>query len=342
MINYYFISYLSLGQCTSYDVTLIDQWPAHVEKMRAEGITIIMPHKKDVIPIKVLHIYEVAELTDSFDIVFIVTKAYDALWSSVLIEPYLKPNGLLVAVQNGMTAEMVADVVGNHRTLGCVIEISSALYEPGIIHRNTPPEHSWFAVGSFHPDTKGRESEIVELLSHAGTCEISDDILSAKWMKLVYNSATIATTAILGLTMAEAINIPGMRDLMLRAGQEAIDVGDTLGYKRLPILGLTEKDILESNRIVETMIDCGYKNFIIDETKAGILQDWEKGRRSEAWNMNGHVVDKADNLNMNAPVSKAIINLTQRIENHELKPDPKNLTLLNDLIKSYCAETARY
>lgn len=52
------------------------------------------------------------------------------------------------------------------------------------------------------------------------------------------------------------------------------------GYERLPILGLTEKDIAESNRFVETMLDQLLEGFILRETKAGVLQDWEKGRKS--------------------------------------------------------------
>ena len=319
-----------------YDVTLIDQWPKHVEKMRKDGATIIMPDRTEVVPVdKVLHLYEVAELTSTFDTVLLSSKAYDAKWMAQLMEPYLKPDGLLIGVQNGMTAETIADVVGKNRTLGCVIEISSGLYDPGIIYRDTPQEHSWFAVGSFHSCTEGREQEIVELLSHVGTCEISKDILASKWMKLVYNCSSIATTSMLGLNMEEARHVAGMDEPMLRAGQEAMDVGDALGYKRLPIMGLTKNDCVSSSRTVEAMLARGYQEFILTQTKAGILQDWEKGRRSEAWNMNGYVVEKAVNFGIDVPVNKAIMDITKLIESHKLKPKPENARLLYDLVESY-------
>ena len=314
-----------------YDVTLIDQWPAHVEAMRRNGATIAMPEETIVQEVDALHICEVCTLREPFDIALIVTKAYDARWSSQLIEPWLKSDGLLVAVQNGMTAEIVADVVGPERTLGCVIEISSGLFTPGIVERHSPPDRSWFAVGSFHPATEGREAEVFELLSHAGACEISDDILAAKWMKLVSNCTTLATTACLGLSIMDAETVPGMRAFMLRAGQEAMDVGAALGFEPRPILGLSDKDVTDSNRLVETLLDRLMGGFVLPNTKGVVLQDWEKGRKSELENISGHVARKARELGVAAPASEAVAELARRIERRELQAGVENLALLNDL-----------
>ena len=48
----------------------------------------------------------------AFDVVFLVTKAYDTRWHAELIKPYLRPDGFLIGLQNGMTADIIADVVG--------------------------------------------------------------------------------------------------------------------------------------------------------------------------------------------------------------------------------------
>src|SRR5680860_43046 len=40
-----------------------------------------------------------------------------------------------------------------------------------------------------------------------------------------------------------AIAVPGMRELMIRAGQEALDVGVALGHPVLPIFGLAPEDV---------------------------------------------------------------------------------------------------
>ncbi len=318
-----------------HDVTLIDQWPAHVEAMRKNGATIAMPEETLVQPVNALHLCEVCTLKEPFDVVLVVTKAYDARWSSQLIEPWLKEDGLLVAVQNGMTAETVAEIVGPERTLGCVIEISSGLFTPGIVERHSPPARSWFAVGSFHPATKGREGEVAELLSCADACEIVDDILAAKWMKLVSNCTTLATTACLGKSIVDAESVPGMREFMLRAGQEALDVGAAVGHKRRPILGMSERDVRDSNRLVETMLDRLMEGFILPGTRGVVLQDWEKGRKSELDNLNGHVARTAREAGIAAPACEAVSEIARRIERGELEPGVENLALLNDLARRH-------
>ena len=323
-----------------HDVTFVDPWPAHVEAMRANGARIVMPHETVVQPIDVFHVCDVCTFTRPFDYAFVVLKAYDARWGTELILPHLSHDGLVVAIQNGMTAEEVAGIAGPGRSLGCVLEISAGLYDPGTVIRDSPPDRSWFAVGSLDDSTRGREHEVRDLLRHSGTCEVIDDILSAKWMKLVSNSTTIATTSLLGLNLKEGEEQPGMRGFMLRAGQEASDVGEACGYQRMPILGLAATDIAESNRFVETMLDQLLEGFILRETKAGVLQDWEKGRKSEAGDMNGLVARRAAERGMAAPACRAVAELSRRVEAGELKPQPENLRLLLDLERQHSAKVA--
>jgi hypothetical protein len=180
------------------DVTLIEQWPAHVEKMRADGLRIEMPDRVLEQPVTALHLCEVAEVKQPFDVVLMLMKAYDTRWAAELIKPVLAADGLLAGVQDGFTADTIAEVVGPERAIGCVIECSAMMEEPGVVERQTPPESSWFAVGSFSEATAGRESEVADLLDHAGRTEIVADIRSAKWMKLVSNATTLVTTAVRG------------------------------------------------------------------------------------------------------------------------------------------------
>lgn len=123
-----------------------------------------------------------------------------------------------------------------------------------------------------------------------------------------------------------------MRDLMLRSGQEALDTGKFLGHPVLPIFGLKMEDILQSNRLVETLLDTLLAGFTLPNTLTTVLQDWMKGRRSEADNLNGHVVMEARRLGLASPVNAAIIELSHRIEQGSLKQEPANFHLLQDLV----------
>ena len=314
------------------DVTLIEQWPAHVEAMRENGVRIEMPEETVTTQVRAFHLCEVATFDEPFDVVLLIMKAYDTPWACQLIEPYLKDDGLLAGVQNGMTVDAIAGVVGPERTIGCVIEISSQMFEPGIIQRQSPHDRSWFAVGSIDEATAGREGEIQELLAHAGTTVISSDIRSAKWMKLISNCTTLATTAIFGVPIAEAATTPGMREMMLRSGSEALAAGQDLGLKIEPIFGLSEDDVQHTNRLVELLLDKLTSTYIMPNTITTILQDHMKNRKSEVENVNGWVVEEQDKQGKTAPVNAAIVEISARIKRGEVEPGPANLELLRSMV----------
>jgi len=317
-----------------HDVVLIDQWPEHVATMRRAGLRIEMPGRVLEIPVRAFNLCDVCTFKTQFDVVLLLMKAYDTRWACQLIEPYLKADGLIAAVQNGMTTDTVAEVVGPQRTMGCVIEISSMMFDPGVVMRHSPPDRSWFAVGAIDSVAKTRQHEIAELLRHSGAVEIVDDILATKWMKLVSNATTLVSTALLGLPMHEAVAVPGMRELMVHAGQEALDIGAALGHPVTPIFGMKPNDLRQSNRLVETMLDTLLAGFTLAHTKTTVLQDWMKNRHSEANDLNGLVAAEALRLGRLAPVNEAIANLGRRVERGEIQPSLANLGLLQDLVRS--------
>lgn len=311
-----------------HDVTLVEQWPEHVRAIRANGLRIEMPDRTLEVEATALDLCEVATITESFDVVLLVMKAYDADWTARLIAPRVAPGGLLVGVQNGITTDVIAAAVGPERTLGAVIEVSSEMTVPGVVERHSPPERSWFAVGSIDSATAGREREVADLLACAGSVEVVDDIRAAKWMKLVSNCTTLVTTALLGLPMRAALAQPGMRELMVRCGQEALDAGAALGHPILPIFGLGAEQVARPEEVVETLLDVLYAGFVLEHTTTTILHDWRKGRHSEVDDLNGHVVAEAERLGLAAPANRRVAELAARVERGELTPDPSNLALL--------------
>lgn len=313
-----------------HDVALIDQWPEHVAALRAAGATIGMPSETVVQPVSALHICDLARVRPEYDVALILVKAYDVRWACELISPFVVDDGLVVGVQNGMTAEAIADIAGRERTLGCVIEISSKLAEPGLVDRHSPPDRSWFAIGSLGEGQSGREPELAELLGHSGSVEIVDDILSAKWMKLVSNCATLVPSAVLGMSLSETLTQEGMRELMVLAGEEALEVGLAAGHRPVPIFGLTGEGSTPAG-IVENLIDTLRAGFVLEHTTSTVLHDWNSGRRSEAHEINGLVGRMAEELRLDAPVNKGLVALAARIERGELDPSPHNLGLAQEI-----------
>jgi 2-dehydropantoate 2-reductase len=310
------------------DVTLIDQWPANVEQMRASGVRQEMPDDESVTPVRALHLCDVATLRETFDLVFVVVNAYDTRWACELIKPYVAADGLVVGLQNGMTVDVMADVMGRERTLGSVIEIAAAMFDPGVVERHTPVSGTWFALGGIDPATDGRAAAVAEVLRHAGTVAVVDDIRSAKWMKLTVNSAELVTSACLDLPLLQAAQVPGMHDFMLRAGKEAVHTSMDLGHRIVPVFGLEDVDPDRPELFVERMLDAVYTSWSLPHTLTTVLQDWRKGRHSEVDELNGYVVQQRALLGGEAPANARTVEIAHRIEAGDLKPGIENAELL--------------
>ena len=83
-----------------YDITVIDQWPAQVEAMKATGLRIQMTDEDLQIAVRACHLCDLASANLEFDTVFLAVKSNDHRWMAEFIKPYLKSDGVLVGVQN--------------------------------------------------------------------------------------------------------------------------------------------------------------------------------------------------------------------------------------------------
>jgi len=63
-----------------------------------------------------------------------------------------------------------------------------------------------------------------------------------------------------------------------------------------------------------------------------VLQDHLKGRYSEVDLINGFVADESEKRGLEAPVNRAVTEITRRIYAGEIKPDPANVALIRDAV----------
>jgi 2-dehydropantoate 2-reductase len=311
------------------DVTFIEQWPAHVDAMRTKGIEVRMPEETVVTALpSVLNLCDVATLREKFDVVFLLVKAYDTRWACELIRPALADDGLVVGVQNGMSIDDIAAVVGPDRTIGAVIEMASNMWEPGIVNRQNSPTTAWFTVGGVVPGAQARAHEVQALLSHAGTVEVSEDIRSSKWMKLIANAGELVPSAILNLPLAEAAALPGVHEFMVECGKEAARATVADGCALVPIFGMTADDVVEADAYAELLLGRVLSDYSFPDTLTTVLQDWRKGRRAEVAEINGLAVDVLHAHGQSAPANERTVELARRIESGELAAQPSNVELL--------------
>lgn len=311
-----------------HDVTFIDQWPAHVEAIRAKGITVNFPARQINVQVPALHLCEVAEIKQPFDLIFLVVKAYDTTWASHLVRPVLAEDGFLIGLQNGMTHEDIAAVVGRQRTIGAVIEIASNMWVPGVTNRQNDHDESWFALGALDPAEQPRVHAVADILRCTGRVEVVDDIRSAKWMKLVVNAAELIPSAIIDTALNDAARIPEMLEIMRAAGYEAMQAALADGATIMPIIGMAPVMSNHPERYVDEIFAEVLRTFSREDTLTTSLQDWRKGRRAEVQEVNGWVVDILRAHGRDAPVNRRIVEVAYEIEAGRARPEPGNLARL--------------
>ena len=334
-------AYLALE---GYDVTLVDQWPAHVDRMKSDGLTVRDPEKEFTVPVKALHLCEVSGLQDQFDIVLLAVKSYDTLWSTYFIAPYLKPMGLMLSAQNGMNDEVVAGVVGFDRTAGCVVQLGAATYEPGYVVRTEPINVHTFAVGELAGAATPRVRNVADSLRAAGPSEVTSNIEGARWSKMVVNCMGNALAGLLGPAASslsrEQQELAALVRMVL--GREVVLVAQELGVEVEPIYGVSVQEFAEATTpdaltALRAKLESGSRDRSLtpDQVRllgvpprASLLQDVIKGRRTEIDYLNGYVVHQGREVGVSIPLNQTMVELVKQVERGEAQPGPSNLQQL--------------
>jgi len=315
-----------------HDVSVIDQWPAQVEAMRSGGLHIQRKDGDVKVPIRAYHLCDLASANLEFDIVFLAVKSNDHRWMAEFVRPYLKRDGVLVGVQNGMNDDSLASIVGRERVVGCVVELSAEIFTPGLVQRNTTHKGTWFSVGELDGFYTPRVKEIAALMSHVGRCDITNNIHGAKWTKLIANSMTMGPRGLLGLTNGEASELPGMFDLAAKLGRESLAVGTALGYRTEPIFGLRADEFAGSSDENLMTAMKALLGHVGSRSRTAPIHDHIKGRRSEMEFISGVVSRKGKELGIPTPCNDAVVQLDRQINSRQLAMDASNFDLLKIMI----------
>jgi 2-dehydropantoate 2-reductase len=313
----------------SHNVLLIDQWPAHVEAMKTQGLHVTMRGEEFHAPVQALHLCELASLKPQFDIVFLTAKSYDTCWMVEFIKPYLKSEGVLVSTQNSLNDEWITPIIGYGRDIGCAFELSAEVFQPGVVKRNTDHATTRFVLGELHGRITPRVQQTAEILSAVGNTEVSTNIWGAKWSKLILNTMTMALGTIGGLRSWEGAQNPKYLACALKLGREAVDVGAALGYVLEPLGGLLPaKDLsCPTDEELQQMI-ANLASDVGKEARTAMLQDHTKGRLTEIAYLNGLVAMKGREVNVPTPLNEQVTALVKQIEQGHLQPNVANLEVL--------------
>ena len=313
-----------------HDITLIDMWGAHVDRMREHGLTVSRPEGEFTVPVKAVHLTDAQQIRDPFDIIFLSVKSYDTEWATHFAKRFLAPNGVVVSAQNCMNDHLIASIVGYQWEVPCVVSgIAVALWEPAHVQRDEPtaPGHNVFRVGEPHGKITPRVEELAELLGCVdGACATSN-IWGERWSKLTQNGSSNALIAMTGLGSQGVAQDPRGRLVGIQLAKESVQVGQALNYDVEPMRGVAadvwaradEGDVFE-----ELDARLQPKEGRADR-KNSMAQDVTKGRKTEIEHMNGYIVERGREAGIPTPVQAAIVQVVKDIEAGRLAPDPANI-----------------
>jgi 2-dehydropantoate 2-reductase len=311
-----------------HDVTLVDQWPEHVETMRAQGLRLSGTCGDHTIPVQALHIHEMQRIAEPFEAAFVAVKSYDTEWATALAMQYLrKPDGVVVDFQNGINDHRVAAVAGKERTLGCVITIGAGMYEPGHAMR-TDQGSVGFKIGELDGADSPRARKLAEIMSAVAPTKVTTNLFGERWSKLTVNCMANPLAGLSGWGSAEVRTEPVPSRIGIHVAAEAIRVGGASGYEVEPIYGIAAKrfvDAAEGRGYAEVAADMAASAKHLTGGRPSLLQDVMRGRRTEIEYLNGYVCAEGKRLGVPTPVNDAVVKTLLSYKVGALKPDPKNL-----------------
>lgn len=273
---------------------------------------------------------DVDSLEGEYDVCFIATKYQQMPDVAGKMLPHLKEDSLIVSLQNGICTDMLSEVVGEKRTVSCMIGFGATLIEPNRVCVTSKGEFYVGMPGGYHPK---KLDELAAMLSAALPTQVSEDIISRLYSKVIINSCINSLAGISGKTLGQTLDEKKARETFLDIVREAmrlakameLDVpkyGKLLNYNLFMLM-----DNKAFNAVCEAVVylvgKLKYKN-----VKPSTLQSLEKGNKTEIDIMNGYISAKGKEYNVPTPVNDKLTRMIKEIENGERRICVENIAEL--------------
>jgi 2-dehydropantoate 2-reductase len=278
------------------EVTLIDVWREAVEAINSQGLR-VEEKSGETRTIRVRATTDPADV-GPVDLVLVFVKCYHTEDAMRQAAPLLGPETAVLSLQNGWgNAPRIAAIVGGVRVLVGVTYHSATVLGPGHVQH---AGRGMTFIGELNGTMSDRLQRVAGAFNAAGI-EVTPtpEVLQQIWSKLALNVCTLPTSALLRFYAGQLIQHEGTLNLMRALLREVIAVARaqeiTLDFDERweAITGLLER---------------------ASGAKASMLQDVEKGRRTEIDVVNGAIVDAGRRLGIPTPYNDAMCWLVRSLE----------------------------
>lgn len=272
-----------------HDVALVGR-DDHVQAIREKGLE--LRGKTEMVAKDLVAVRRADELDEEPPPVILVTvKAYDSPVARDALKVFWK-TAVFVSLQNGLGNEEVLAERAS-RVLSAVVNQGAIFLEPGVVY------HAGERDTYFGPFA-GTEAEDAERVAAAFVeagmaAEAVPDVERRLWEKTVLNAAVNPVAALLGLRSGELIDEATLR-ILRSIVEESVAIAKASG------IGVEVDDVMKA-------ID-GIARATPDN-KPSMLQDLERGKRTEIDAINGALVERAERSGLPAPLNDLLTRLVR-------------------------------
>lgn len=305
-------------------IELVNRNKAHVAALQEHGA-----HVTGTVDfVQPVTAYTPEEMSGQYDIIFLMTKQQHNAEVVSFLKDYLADDGVIVTLQNGLPELQIAEIVGEDRVLGCTVAWGATMQEPGVCELTSEPDSLTFSLGSFAAKPHPHLLEVKQLLSLMGPVDLEANFIGTRWSKLLINAAFSGMSAVLGCTFGQAAGDRRSRKIVQALIKECIDVCAQGGIRIEPVQGKDIVKLLDYRGPVKKALAYAIIPLAIRKhalLKASMLQDLEKGKKTEVDAINGAVSAYGRKVGCPTPCNDKVTEIIHRIEAGELTPGFDNL-----------------
>ena len=312
-------------------IDLINRNRAHVDALRANG-AIIKGTVNMTVPVTAL---TPDEMSGKYDVILLLTKQLLNREVVTFLSDFLAEDGVIVTLQNGLPEPGIAEIVGSHRTMGCVVEWGAALTAPGICTLTSEVDSLSFHMGKMEGISDEKFAEVKALLELMCPVYEESNLIGARWSKLLINATFSGLGTVVGGVFGDVSENKDVRRIAIRCMKECIDVGHAAGAQFAPVQGKNITALFYYKNALKRAFATALLPIAMKKHRAiepSMLQDLKKGKKCEVDAINGVVCEWGAKCGVPTPINDRIVDVIKKCESGELKPEAQNIALFGDLI----------
>jgi 2-dehydropantoate 2-reductase len=251
--------------------------------LTARGLRIKAPGEN--VGVRKIHVYGSAHEIGPCDLVIVATKATANDILKTVLPPLLKPDTVVLTLQNGLgVEEPIAEIAGPDRVIGAICYIGCMRTAPGMVTCSFP---GLMTIGKFGKPAGERTQAVAALWRRAGIkCTAQDNLEGQRWHKLVWNVPFNGLAIVSGGVSTDVLLADdGIKMLARRLMEEVVEAAARFGHE-----------------IPRSFVDLQFERTAkMGKYRPSSLIDFEEGRDVEIEEIWGEPVRRAKSVGASVP-----------------------------------------